>query len=66
MGNAASQVFVDGRGKVYGRLNDCPAGEPIQERYIFKPWFRGWQLVPVEDEWRYLKIVNARDGRTGQ
>lgn len=58
MGNVASQVFVDRRGTVYGRLTDCPAGETVQERYVVKTWFKGWQLVPLQDEWRYLKLIN--------
>lgn len=58
MGNVASQVFLDDRGKVYGRLEDCPPGEPVHERFVIKTWFRGWQLVPLQDEWQYLKLMH--------
>lgn len=61
MGTVASQVFMDGRGTVYGWLADCPAGEPVQRRYIVRPWFRGWRLVPVCDEWQYLRLRHSHN-----
>lgn len=59
MGNVASQVFVGPEGQVYGRLVDCPAGVFVQERYVTKTWFGGWQLLPVGDEWRYIPLVHS-------